>query len=93
MKVCALAPVQDLYERCDGRIEWHHVFIYASSQIPDAWNIQPACHKHHMLVTGQRAVKAAFEVAALRLATPEDLARYPHKDWQQLKRSLGLPNV
>jgi hypothetical protein len=90
MKRCALAPVQDLYEPCDGRIEFEHAWIYAGRQIDEPWAIIGVCSKHHKMKDGDRAVKAAIETASLMLATDEDLAQYPRKNWQQIRRSLGL---
>lgn len=94
MKRCTLAPVQDLYGQCSGRLwnpEWHHVWDYAGTQINEAWAILAGCTYHHDMVKKDRAVKAAFEAASLKLATDEDLAKYPRKNWAQIKRSLGLP--
>ena len=93
MKRCALGPVQDLYSACSGRLtrpEWHHVWTYAGQQINEPWAIVGACSRHHEMVKTDRAVKMAFEAASLLLATEEDLARYPRKDWDQIKKSLGI---
>lgn len=90
MKRCALAPVQDLYESCEGRVEWHHVFIYGGKQIQEVWNIVAACKHHHDMVTKQRAVRMAFEAESLMEATDADLAEYPRKNWRQIKKTLGL---
>ena len=91
MHRCMLAGYERLYGRCDqGRPEWHHVFIYAGSQINEAWAIMSACHTHHEEVKKDRAIKQAFETASLLIATDEDLAKYPKKDWDQLKIMLGI---
>ena len=90
MKVCALALVQDLYERCAGRVTWHHVWIYAGRQIDEPWAVQPACEHHHRMVESQRAVKMAFEAASLRVASEADLLKYPRRDWGQVRKALGL---
>ena len=90
MKMCAIAPVQHLYERCGGRIEWHHVWTYAGRQINELWAIVGGCHKHHEMVKEQKAVKMSFEVASLLLADENSLKAYPKKDWAQIKRSLGI---
>lgn len=90
MKVCALAPVQNLYEKCEGRVTWHHTIIYAGRQCDEPWAIQPACVHHHKMVESDPAVKMAFEAAAMKLATEEDLAKYPRRDWQQFRKHLGL---
>ena len=81
MKKCAL---------CEERlVEWHHVFIYAGRQISEAFAIVPACRAHHDQVKSDRRIKEAFERIALSRATDEELARYPKKDWNQLKRYLN----
>lgn len=93
MTRCTLWPVQDLYGACQGRIrnpEWHHVWTYAGQQINELWAILAGCTYHHDLVKQDPAVKAAFETASLVLATEEDLAKYPRKDWAQEHRRLGL---
>ena len=90
MKSCALAPLQGLYEPCHGRVQFHHVWIYAGRQIDEPWAIQPACVHHHKLVESQRAVKMAFETASLLLAGEADLLKYPRRDWGQVRKALGL---
>lgn len=79
MKVCAAAHLGD----CEGRIEWHHVWIYAGRQINESWAIVGACHYHHSEVNSNREVKEAFERASLLLASVEDLDTYPRKNWDQ----------
>ncbi|MDE2022434.1 MAG: hypothetical protein KGI71_06000 [Patescibacteria group bacterium] len=93
MKRCALASAQDLYGMCSGRLthpEWHHVWTYAGQQINEPWAIVGACSRHHEMVKSDRAVRMAFEAASLLLATEEDLAKYPRKNWKQIKKSLGI---
>lgn len=96
MKRCALAPVQGIYGLCSGRIrnpEWHHVFQYAGKQISETWAIVAGCTYHHGMVTKDRAIKMAFEAASLMEATEEDLAKYPRKDWAQIKKTLGIKKL
>jgi hypothetical protein len=90
MKQCALSQLQRIYELCEGRITWHHPWIYAGRQIGETWAIVPACEHHHRMVESEPAVKAAFEAASLLLATEEDLACYPRKPWGRIKKALGL---
>lgn len=69
---------------CDGRITMEHAFIYAGRQIDEVWAIIPLCWWHHL---GDGMVKWLNELIALRRATPEELAKYPKKNWaQELKR-------
>lgn len=94
MKRCALAGLSRLHGPCSApgtRPEWHHVWIYAGRQIDEPWAIVAACPRHHDEVKSQPSIKAAFEEYSLRvLATDEDLAEYPKKDWGQIKRALGI---
>lgn len=90
MHRCVIAPLQRIYGRCSGRIQWHHAWIYAGTQINEEWAIVGACEGHHEEVKKDRAIKQAFETASLLIATDEDLAKYPKKDWEQIKRMLGL---
>ena len=91
MKRCMLAGYEKLYGRCsEGRPEFHHVWIYAGRQINEKWAILPACHLHHREVGSDKAIKQAFETASLMIANEEDLAKYPKKDWDQLKIMLGI---
>lgn len=90
MKQCAIWHLQGVYGACEGRVEWHHVWTYAGRQIDEEWAIVGACAHHHKLVESQPAVKAAFETASLLLATDEDFAKYPRRDWKQVRRALGL---
>lgn len=75
-----------LYLPCEGRIEWHHAWIYAGKQINEEWAIVPACHFHHSMVTKDKAIRQAFETASLIMATKADLEMYPRKDWAQIKK-------
>lgn len=93
MKRCTLWPVQDLYGACSGRLrnpEWHHVWIYAGTQINELWAILAGCTYHHEMTKSDPAVKDAFESASLMLASVDDLAKYPRKDWLQEMKRLGI---
>lgn len=91
MRECAIAPVQHVYGACHGRVEWHHVWQYGGKQINELWAILGGCSRHHAMVQSDSAVRMAFEAASLLLATSEDLAGYPRKKWDEIKKSLGLP--
>jgi hypothetical protein len=65
-------------EECAGRIEWDHVFTYAGRQLNEIWAILPTCHWHHVHIAQYR--KESERIACSR-ATPEDLAKYPRRDW------------
>lgn len=89
MKYCTLKPLEGVYGACSGRVEWHHVWTYAGRQINETWAILSACHQHHEMVKEQKAIRMAFETASLLLAGDE-LAKYPKKEWAQIKKSLGM---
>ncbi len=74
--------------QCEGVTQWHHCWIYASKQISEPWAIMPACHKHHEMVQTDPWTKRLFERLSIARATPDDLAKYPRKDWAQLKIAL-----
>jgi hypothetical protein len=86
MKQCAVYEYQDVFGTCDGRIEWDHVWIYAGKQINEPWAIVGLCHHHHYAKNGNRKLKLVIEKLSLMLTTSEDLAKYPRKDWEQIKQ-------
>lgn len=92
MRSCALFGLSHLYGQCGGRIwnpEWHHVWTFAGQQIDEPWAIVAGCTRHHEMVKKDKRVRAAFEVISLALATPEDLAAYPRKDWKAASRQAA----
>lgn len=85
MKVCSVAHLGD----CSGRIQWHHVWIYAGRQIQETWAILSACTNHHDLVQSSKQVREAFELISLYRASPiSDLVKYPRKNWDQTRKRL-----
>jgi hypothetical protein len=79
-KVCAR---QNFY--CEGRITIEHAWIYAGKQINELWAFVPLCWYHHL---GPGLDKEENQRLSLMWATDEDLAKYPRKDWAQIKRYL-----
>lgn len=77
---------------CSGPIQWHHVWIYAGRQINEPWAILGACLRHHDMVKTNFQVKEMFERKSLFFANDDDLAKYPRKDWNQIKHYLGVDN-
>lgn len=74
-------------DKCDGRIEWEHVFCYAGKQINEAWSILPVCTYHHR---GGGLNKEYHQFVALNRADIDDLEkRMPRKNWRQLKKYLN----
>lgn len=88
MKHCSLYPLD--FGECDGRLEWEHAWIYAGQQINEAWAIIAVCHKHHAMKDGNRAVKAAIQRISLNLASADDLAKYPRKNWAQERKACAV---
>jgi len=70
---------------CGGRMTKEHALIYAGKQIQEEWAIIDLCWNHHL---GKNLDKRKNEWLALQKATDEDLAKYPKKDWQQMKSYL-----
>lgn len=79
---CCIGP-----KYCKGKIEWHHVWIYAGKQINEIWAIIPLCHFHHEKA-GLHPFKERYELISLNSASLEDLSKYPKKDWKQYHKYL-----
>jgi len=71
-----------------SKIEWHHVWIYAGKQINEKWAILPVSKYIHDLVDKNASVRRHLQKISLNRAEPADLAKYPKKDWHQIKLSL-----
>ena len=74
-----------IYDGCPGKPEWEHCWIYQGRQINERFAIQPVCYDHHR---GKLLDKRYNEFKSLERATKEELAKYPKKDWEQLKKYL-----
>ena len=88
MRVCPLADSQVMFGTCEGRLERHHVWIYAGRDIQELWAILSPCSKHHAMVKTDRRVKEALERISLEFATNAQLSKYPKRGWQQLRKHL-----
>ncbi|MFA6972883.1 MAG: hypothetical protein WC208_15985 [Gallionella sp.] len=84
---------------CKGRITWEHAFIYGGNQIQEKWAIIFLCEYHHGVCNYQEGGDLKKEInhwIAINRMTSEDMAKYPRKPWQQLKKYLntkyGEPN-
>lgn len=76
---------------CKGRITFEHVWIHAGRQVQEAWAIIPLCEFHHDVLSYQDRgdlQKTLNQYISLQRATDDDLAKYPKRDWEQLKRYL-----
>jgi hypothetical protein len=85
MKYCNHAD-----ENCEGKIEWHHVWIYGGKQINEEWAIVAACAYHHRMVGSNKKIREHFERISLILSFLEDLEKYPRKNWSQIKKYLKI---
>ena len=74
-------------EHCKGRVEWHHVWIYAGKQINEMWAIVPACSAHHSQAHLPH-IKERFELISLNRATNEQLTKYNKRDFLKHKNFL-----
>lgn len=72
--------------QCQGRSTMEHAWIYRGRQITDKWAIIRICYWAHL---GPGLNKRINEWLALRHAMPEDLAKYPGKNWGQIKKFLN----
>ncbi len=81
--------IRKLAQRCDGRIEWEHVWLYAGRQIDEAWAIIPLCTYHHR---GKGLDKNFNRFVSLLRVTTDDakemLRLYPRTDWAQQRKWL-----
>ncbi len=76
---------------CRGRVTFEHAIQYSSRQLNEKWAIIPLCSFHHSVLEYQDGGDLNKELnwyIALQRATEEDLAKYPKRDWAQLKRYL-----
>ena len=83
-RVCCIANGE-----CYGRIQWHHHLRYAGERQNVRFAILPVCEYHHEK-EARLDIKHRLDTVMLLRATPEDLAKYPKRDWFHLKKSLGL---
>lgn len=72
-------------EECQGRITFEHVWIYSGKQINEVWAIIPLCVYHHL---GDGLNKNVNRMISILRATPDDLAKYPRKNWAMERKHL-----
>jgi hypothetical protein len=79
------------YEKCcitgSYGVSWEHCWLYAGKQINEKWAIVPL---RGDLNTSHppKEVKEKCQLISLSRATKEDLAKYPKKNWEQIKKHL-----
>lgn len=89
MRACEIGMWHPELGGCEGVLRWHHVWEYEGRQVNELWAILCGCDRHHDAVKTDTEVKEAFERRSLEIAVGEELAKYPKKDWVQLKRYLN----
>lgn len=72
---------------CSGRITWEHAIIYNGKQVNEIWAIIPLCFYHHL---GEGLNKRQNILIALQRATPEELAKYRKRDWNQEAKTQNI---
>ena len=65
---------------CQGRSTMEHAWIYSGKQINEKWAIIRLCEWAHL---GPGLNKEINHYISLLHATPEDLKRFPRRDWEQ----------
>jgi hypothetical protein len=90
MRMCEMAWYAGEFGICDGRVQWHHVWEYAGTQINEIWAILGVCTKHHDMVKTNRAVKELLELRSVEIATDEELAKYPKRAWKTMRKYLQV---
>ena len=68
-------------------VSWEHCFNYAGRQINEPWAIVPLRRDLNTSHPPKR-VKEMCQLISLNRATKEDLAKYPKKNWEQIKKHL-----
>lgn len=68
-------------------ISWEHPWVYAGRQIVDAWATVPLARRLNTS-SMPREIKEYCRWVSLMRAKPEDLAKYPKRDWLQEKKNL-----
>ena len=71
---------------CVGRSTMEHAWIYRGRQVNEKWAIIRLCEWAHLRAGLNKRIN---EWLSLRHATAEDLAKYPGKDWGQIKKYLN----
>lgn len=87
----------EFFKKCvvcgSHKVQIHHNFIYAGKQISELWNYVPLCEEHHDKITPHKPgydplEREYIDWFVLIRMKPEDRAKYPKKDWAQLKKYL-----
>lgn len=85
MRMCIVA------HECEGKVEWHHAFMYAGKRVNEVWAILPLCKKHHDHLTShvQTICKMAIRARIMFFKAKEYfLKTYPKSDLYYATRNL-----
>lgn len=85
MKKCCLFSLGD----CNGRVEFHHNYIYASFRQNKKFCILPVCQKHHR---EESKWKRYLNSIMLNRMNSQDFLDYPRTNWKVMKETcIPLP--
>ena len=82
MKTCVWSG-----ETSKEKVSWEHCWNYAGKKIQEKWAIVPLRVDLNVNMSGN--VKEWCRFVSLSRATDEDLAKYPRKNWQQIRKYLN----
>lgn len=90
-KILNATPAHLCYRRlvfrdhdCQGRITLEHAWTYGGPQINEVWAIIKLCawaHDVDQFQDGGNLNKSKNQFISLELASEDDLAKYPRKNW------------
>lgn len=83
MSLCCLED-----ETCNGRIQWHHNFIYAEKRQNEWWCILPVCEFHHAQAN-KTTTKEKLDCIMIGRAPSTVLQKYPKYNWVQRIKYLS----
>lgn len=69
-----------------NQVSFEHCWVYAGRQINEDWAIVPL--RRDLNVNMQADVKDRCRWVSLGRATEKDLAKYPKRDWKNIKKFL-----
>lgn len=88
-KVCCLKS-----NECSGKVEWHHVLIYAGKQLQKKFAIVPACKNFHHKYANRKDIRDQFLKVVLNRATDDELkAISKSTDYLALRARLNVTNT
>jgi hypothetical protein len=76
------------YKKCclcdssQGKIDWHHNFIFGGRQVDEFWAILPLCipcHRH----ANNREIKEKLDWMMIQRMKEEDFKKYSRYNWRQ----------